>query len=57
VYQGSRGGEGDGESLLAGGKSKGESDMGLTGAGVAERDDVLAAQDELAAPARAAAFC
>ena len=47
--QGGRGGEGDGEALLAGGKAKRERDMGLAGAAVAERDDVLAAQDELAA--------
>lgn len=38
-----------GEALLAGGQAKGERDMGLAGSRVAERDDVLAAQDERAA--------
>jgi hypothetical protein len=33
MHEGRRGGEGDGESLLAGGKAKGERDMGLAGAG------------------------
>jgi hypothetical protein len=49
MHQGCRGGERDGESFLAGGKSKGEPDMGLASAGVAKRYDVLAAQDELTA--------
>ena len=44
MHEGSRGGEGDGEALLAGGKAKGERDMGLAGAGIAKRDDVLATQ-------------
>lgn len=43
VHQGRRGGEGNGESLLGGGKPK--RDVGLAGAGVAERYDVLPAQD------------
>ena len=44
MHQRRRGGEGDRESLLAGGKAKRQRDKGLAGAGVAERDDVLAAR-------------
>ena len=48
MHEGGRGGEGDAEPLLAGGKTESQGDMRLAGAGIAERDDVLAAQDELA---------
>src|SRR6266851_1728325 len=41
--------EADGEASLAGGKPEGESHMALAGAAVAERDNVLAAQDVLRA--------
>ena len=50
VHQGRRSGERNGEALLAGGQPQGQGDMGLAGAAVAECDDVLPAQDELAAP-------
>lgn len=50
MHQGGGGGESDGEALLAGGKAKGELDVGFAGSTVAERDDVLTTQDELAAP-------
>ncbi len=42
-------GEADRQALLASGKTKPQSDMALAGAGVADRDDVLAALDVLRA--------
>mgnify|MGYP002386131676 FL=1 len=47
--QGGRRGEGDGEALLARGQPERESDMGFARATVAQRDDVLPAQDVAAA--------
>ena len=49
VHQGGGGGEADGQPLLAGRQTEPEGDVGLAGAGVAERDDVLAALDVLTA--------
>ena len=43
VDQGRSGGEANGETLLAGGQPEPQRDVGLAGAAVAERDDVLAA--------------
>ena len=48
MNQGGGGDEADGEPLLAGGQAETEGDMGLAGARVAERDDVLAPLDVLA---------
>ncbi len=45
VDQGCRGGEADREALLTGGQSQPEGNVGLAGAAVADRDDVLAAGD------------
>ena len=45
VDQGRRRDKADGEAFLAGGQTEAEGDMGLAGAAVAERDDVLAAID------------
>src|SRR5208337_2144871 len=42
-------GEADGETLLAGGESQSDRDVGLAGAAVAECDDVLAPRDVLRA--------
>ena len=47
--QGGGGGEADRQALLAGGQPQSESNVGLAGAAVADRDDVLAASDVLAA--------
>ena len=47
LHQRRRAGEEDGEALLAGGKSERERHMRLAGAAVAERDDVLVADDIL----------
>ena len=49
VNQRGCGDEGDGYALLAGGEPQAECDMGLSGAGWAERDDVLPALDPFAA--------
>ena len=49
VDQGGGGGEADREALLAGGQPQAEGNVGLAGAAVADRDDVLAAGDVLRA--------
>ena len=49
LANGGGGGESDLQPLLAGSQAKTEGDMGLAGATRPERDDVLAAVDELAA--------
>ncbi len=49
VDEGGGGGEADAETLLTSGQPETESDVGLAGAAVAERDDVLAALDVFAA--------
>ena len=49
VDQGSGGGEADRQTPLASGQAETEGDVGLAGAAVAERDDVLVAVDVLAA--------
>src|SRR3954465_9088246 len=43
------GGESDREPPLTGGKTQGQSNMGLPGAAVAEHDDVVAGNNKLAA--------
>src|SRR4051794_15844887 len=43
------GGESDREPPLTGGKTQGQSNMGLPGAAVAEHDDVVAGDNKLAA--------
>ena len=49
VDQSRRGDKAHGEAFLTGGQTEAKGDMGLAGAAVAERDDVLAALDVLAA--------
>ena len=49
VHDGGSGREADRQSLLAGGQAEPQRNVALAGAGVAERDDVLAALDVLAA--------
>jgi len=49
AHQRGGGREGDREAFLASGESEREGNVGLAGAAIAKRDDILAAQDVLAA--------